>query len=342
MVRNGELVRLIEGEMAMNSARRRFLQSLAAGVTFPSLSKAASAAIDYPTRPVRLIVGFPPGGPTDITARLVAQRLSKRFNKQFIVENRAGAGSNIATELVAHSSSDGYTLLLVTTINTINTSLYSRLDFNFVDDIEAVASLIRYPLILIASPSLPVQNVPDLIAYAKLNPGKLNIGSGGIGTPFHLAAELFKMTTKTDMLHVPYSGSAPMIAAMLAGQVQLAFDAITSSMPYVKSGALRGLAVTSADRSPVLPNLPTMNTFVPGYEVSGWHGIGAPKNTPTTVTDELNREINLILADPSVQARIAELGATVFPSSPAQFKIFIAAETKKWRKVVKFAGLKIG
>lgn len=325
----------------MNLARREFLRGAAVPVALQVLSKTAGATANYPTRPVRLIVGFPPGGPTDIAARLVAERLSKRSNEQFIVENKPGAGSNIATEMVARASSDGYTLLLITTINAINASLYSTLDFSFINDIAPVASLIRYSLVMISNPSLSFKDVPGLIAYARAHPGKLNIGSGGVGTPFHLAAELFKMMTKTNMLHIPYSGSAPMLRAMLSGQVQVAFDAITSSMSYIKSGALRGLAVTSTNRSQALPNLPTMNTFVPGFEVSGWNGIGAPKNTPATVTNKLNGEVNLSLADPLVQAQIAKLGAVVFPTSPAQFKAFIASETEKWRKVVKFAGLTI-
>lgn len=325
----------------MDSSRRNFLQGAPITVALTFLSKAAAAVVDYPTRPVRLMVGFPPGGPTDIAARLVSQRLEGRFKKRFIVENKPGASSNIATEIVAHSPADGYTLLLITTINAINASLYNKLHFNLLDDIAPVAGLIHYPLVLIANPSLPVETVPDLIAYAKANPGKLIIGSGGVGSPFHLAAVLFEMMTQTKMLHIPYEGSAPMTTAMLAGQVQLAFDAITSSMSHIKSGELRAMGVTSADRSSALPDLLPISNFVPGYAVTGWDGIGTPTNTPATVTNELNGEVNLILGDPSVQAQIVSLGATVFPGSPAQFKNFIAAETEKWNKVVKVAGLKI-
>lgn len=323
----------------MKLFRRDFL-SLSATAALVGLSTVANAQV-YPTRPVRLIVGFPPGGPTDLSARLITERLSEQLGEQFIVENRPGAGSNIGTEEVAKSFADGYTLLLITTSNAINATLYNKLEFNFIRDIIPIASISRYGFIMVVNPSVPAKTVPEFITYAKANPGKINMGSGGIGTPFHIAGELFKMMTGVEIVHVPYRGSAPMLADLLGGRVQVAFDAISSTVGYIKDGRLRALAVTTTTRSEVLPDIPTVGEFIPGYEASGWNGIGAPKKTPDKIVDKLNREIRRVLADHKLKARFAELGATTLALSPTEFRRFITEEMKKWAKVVKFSGVKL-
>jgi tripartite-type tricarboxylate transporter receptor subunit TctC len=297
-------------------------------------------AQDYPARPVRLIVGFAPGGTTDITARLIGQWLSERLGQQFVIENRTGAATNIATEAVVRAPADGYTLLLVTASNAINATLYDKLTFNFIRDISPVAGVIRYPLVMQVNPSFPAKTVPEFISHAKSNPGKISYGSGGIGTSIHVASELFKMMAGVDMIHVPYRGGAPAMTDLMAGQVQVVFNPVPESMEFIRAGKLRPLAVTTATRSEVLPDVPTVGDFVPGYEASALQGIGAPKDTPQQIVEKLNKEINAGLADSKLKARFADLGATVFVVSPADFGKFIADETEKWAKVIKFAGAK--
>ena len=297
-------------------------------------------AQSYPSRPVRLMVGFPPGGTTDIVARVIAQWLSERFGTPFVIENRAGAGTNIATEAVVRAPADGYALLVVTPANTINASFYDKLDFDFGRDIKPVANLIRSPYVLEVFPGFPAKTVPELIAYAKANPGKINIASFGTGTASHLSGEMFKMMAGVEMLHVPYKGSAPMLTDLLGGQVQVAFDNLPASIEHIKAGRLRALAVTTEKRSGTLPDIPALKEFLPGYETSSWLAIGAPSKTPTEIIVTLNREINAGLADPRVKAQLAELGATVLGGSPADTATLIAEETAKWRKVVKFSGVK--
>jgi tripartite-type tricarboxylate transporter receptor subunit TctC len=294
----------------------------------------------YPTRPVRWIVGFPPGGTFDIVARLLGQWLSERLGQQFIIENRPGAGTNIGTEAVVRARPDGYTLLLAVTSNAINASLYDKLNFNFSRDIAPIASIARSPNVMLVNSSFPAKTVRDFIAYAKANPGKINMASQGNGTSGHLAGELFKMTAGIDMVHVPFRGAAPALTDLLGGQVQLMFGSVPSSIEYIRTGKLRALAVTSATRSEVLPDIPTMTDFVPGYDVSDWVGVGAPKNTPSEIIDKLNREINAGLADAKLKAHLVELGAMVIPGSPTDFGKLIAEETEKWAKVVKFSGAK--
>jgi tripartite-type tricarboxylate transporter receptor subunit TctC len=322
----------------MRLQRRQFLRLAAGAAAVPSLSRAA-AAQSYPTRPVRLIVGFPPGGAVDTTARLLGQSLSERLGQPFIIENRPGAAGNIATEAAVNAPADGYSLLLVVTNNAVNATLY-KLSFSFIRDIAPVASVARVPSVLDVNPSVPVRTVPELIAYAKANPGKLNMGSSGVGTPQHVNGELFKMMTGVDLVHVPYRGGAPAVADLLAGQIQVMFDVLPESIGHIKVGKLRSLAVTTATRSEALPDLPTMSDFVPGFETSAWFGIGVPRNTPAPIINSLNNEINAALADPKLVARFADLGATVFPGSTAAFAKLIADETAKWAKVVKFAGIK--
>jgi tripartite-type tricarboxylate transporter receptor subunit TctC len=319
--------------------RRRFLHLAAGAVALPAVPQVATAQT-YPSRAVRLIVGFPAGGPTDITARVMAQWLSERLGQQVVVDNRAGAGSNIATEGVVNAPPDGYTLLLVGATNAINVTLYDKLNFNFVRDIAPVAGIIRVPLIMEVHPSFPAGTVAEFIAYAKAHPGKINMGSGGIGTTLHVSGELFKMMTGVDMLHVPYRGAGPMLTDLLGGQVQVGFDPMPSSIGYVKAGRLRPLAVTTATRSEALPEVPSVGDVLPGYEASTWYGVGAPKNTPAEIIDKLNKEINAGLADPKLRARLTELGGMMLTGSPAEFGSFIADETQKWAKVVKFSGAK--
>jgi tripartite-type tricarboxylate transporter receptor subunit TctC len=321
----------------MKTVRRRFLQLAAGAAALPALARLARAQA-YPARPVRLIVGFPAGGPTDITARLMAQWLSERFGQQFVVDNRPGAGSNIGTEAVVRAPADGHTLLLLGATNAINTTLYEKLNFDFVRDIAPVAGIIRVPLIMEVHPSVPATTVPEFIAYARANAGRINMASGGIGTTLHVSGELFKMMTGLDMLHVPYRGAAPMLTDLIGGQVQVAFDPMPSSIEYVKGGKLRPLAVTTAVRSQALPEIPAVGEFVPGYEASTWYGVGAPRNTPAEIIATLNREINAGLADAKLKTRLADLGGMALAGSAADFGAFIAEETEKWAKVVKFSG----
>jgi tripartite-type tricarboxylate transporter receptor subunit TctC len=319
--------------------RRRFLHLAASAAALPAASRFAFAQ-DYPTRPVRLIVGFAPGGTTDITARLMGQWLSERLGQQFVIENRTGAATNIATEAVVRAPADGYTLLLVTASNAINATLYDKLSYNFIRDIAPVAGIIRYPLVMQVNLSFPAKTVPEFISYVKSNPGKISYGSGGIGTSIHVASELFKMMTGVDMIHVPYRGGAPAMTDLMAGQVQVVFNPVPESMEFIRAGKLRPLAVTTATRSEVMPDVPTVADFVPGYEASALQGIGAPKETPAEVVDKLNREINAGLVDPKLKARFADLGGMVLPGSVADFGKLIADDTEKWGKVIKFSGAK--
>ena len=319
--------------------RRQFLHLAAGAAALPAVLRIAWAQ-NYPTRPVRLIVGFAPGGTTDITARLIGQWLSERLGQQFLIENRTGAATNIATEAVVRAPADGYTLLLVTASNAINATLYDKLGFNFIRDIAPVAGIIRYPLVMQVNPSFPAKTVPEFISHTKSNPGKVSYGSGGIGTSIHVASELFKMMAGIDMIHVPYRGGAPAMTDLMGGQIQVVFNPVPESMEHIKAGKLRPLAVTGATRSEALPDVPTVGDSVPGFEASALQGIGAPKDTPAEIVDKLNKEINAGLADPRLKARFADLGATVFVVSPADFGKFIADETEKWAKVIKFAGTK--
>jgi tripartite-type tricarboxylate transporter receptor subunit TctC len=325
--------------MTVGIPRRRFLRQAAGAVALPALSRIAWAQA-YPTRPVRVIVGFAAGGPGDIVVRLMDQWLSDRLGQQFILENRPGAGTNVGTEAVVRSPPDGYTLLLVTTAPTINATLYEKLDFNFIRDIAPVASIDRVPLVMEVNPSLPVTTVPEFIAYAKANPGKINYATGGIGTVQHVAGELFKFMTGVDLVHVPYRGAGLALIDLLAGQVQVAFSLISSSIGYIRAGKLRALAVTSATRVEALPDIPTVSEFVPGYEAIASDGMGAPKDTPADIIAKLNQEINAGLADPTIKARLADLGGLPAPMSPADFGKYIAAETEKWAQVIKFANIK--
>jgi tripartite-type tricarboxylate transporter receptor subunit TctC len=323
----------------MKFSRRRFLRLATVAIGVPAVSQMASAQ-PYPTRPVRLIVGFAAGGAPDIAARLVAQWLSERLGQQFVIENRPGAGGNLATEIVAEASPDGYTLLLINISNAVNATLYQKLKYDFIRDIAPVASISHENYGMEVHPSFPAKTVAEFISYAKANPGKLNMASPGNGTGPHVAGELFKIMAGLDMVHVPYRGSPPALTDLLAGQVQLMFSPLSSSIEYVKGGKLRALAVTTAARSEVLPDLPTVGESVPGYAASGWFGIGAPSKTPVEIVDRLNREVNAGLADPKLKARLADLGSTVFVGSPADFATHIAAETEKWAKVVRTANLR--
>ncbi len=318
----------------MHISRRHCLR-LAAGL--PVFARTARAQA-YPTRPVRIIVGFAPGGAADITARLIAQWLTDQLGQQFIVENRPGAGTNIGTEAVVNAAPDGYTLLLVSVANTVNATLYEKLNFDFLHDIVPVAGLVRGPLVMDLALSVSAKTVPEFIAYARANPGKINMASAGKGTPSHMAGELFKLSTGLDLVHVPYRGAAPALTDVLAGQVQLLFDNLPTSLEHIRAGKVRALAVTTAERSPAVPDLPTVAEFVPGYEVSSWFGVGAPRGTPAGVIDKLNSTINDGLADPRLQARIAEMASVPMRLSPAQSATLIVAETAKWARVVKLSG----
>jgi tripartite-type tricarboxylate transporter receptor subunit TctC len=323
----------------MKLARRTFLNLATGAAALPAVSRLAWAQT-YPARPVHIIVPYAPGGTTDIVARLIGQRLSERLRQQFIIENRPGAGGNIGTEMVARAPPDGYTFLLVTTTNAVNATLYENLNFNFIRDVATVAGLIRTPLVLEVHPAVPVKTVPELIAYAKGNPGKFSMASYGTGTVSHVAGELFKMMAGINMVHVPYRGAAPMLTDLLGGQVQAAFDNVPGSIEYIRAGTLRPLAVTTATRLDVLPDIPTVTEFVPGYEASAWNGMGSPRNTPAEIVDRLNKEINAALADPKMKARLAELGAVPMPMTPADFAKLISEETEKWGKVVQAANMK--
>jgi tripartite-type tricarboxylate transporter receptor subunit TctC len=319
--------------------RRNFLLLAAGAAALPAVSRFASAQV-YPTRPVRIIVGFPAGGGGDVVARLIGQWLSERLGQPFIIENRAGAGGNLGTEAVVRAPPDGYTLLQATAGNAWNAIMYDNLNFNFVRDIAPVASIIRVPFVMEVNPSVPAKTVPEFIAYAKVNPGKLTMASGGNGSPQHVSGELFKMMTGVNMTHVPYRGAAPAITDLLAGQVQVMFDPVVSSIEHIKAGKLRALAVTSATRSELLPDVPTVGEFVPGYEATGWQGIGAPRNTPTDIIKILNTQVSAGLVDSKFRARLASLGATPFANSPADFGKFIVEYTEKWAEVIRTANIK--
>jgi tripartite-type tricarboxylate transporter receptor subunit TctC len=319
--------------------RRTFLHLATGAVALPVVSGLASAQA-YPSRPVRIIVPFAAGGGTDITARVIAQWLSERLGQQFIVENRPGGGTNIGTEAAAKATADGYTLLMVGTSNTANVSLYDKLNFDLIRDFAPVGGVIRAPHVVVINLAMPVKTMPEFIAYAKANPGKVNRASAGNGTAGHLGGELFKMLTGVNMQHVPYRGGGPALLDLIAGQVQVYFAGMPEAIEYVRTGKVRALAVGTATRAETLPDIPTVGEFVPGYESSIWFGVSAPKGTPVEIVDQLNRAINTALADPAIKARYAELGSTVFPTVPAEFGKFIAAETEKWGKVVKFASLK--
>jgi tripartite-type tricarboxylate transporter receptor subunit TctC len=288
-----------------------------------------------------LIVGFPPGGGTDVAARLVGQWLSERLGQPVVIENRPGAGSNIATEAVVHAAADGHTLLLVSTAHAINATLYERLNYNFLRDIAPIAGFMRVPNVMEINPSLSAKSVPEFIAYARANPGKINLASGGNGTSQHLSGELFKMMTGLSIVHVPYRGAAPALTDLIGGQVQVMFGDMPSSIEFIKAGKLRALAVTTVTRSEALPDLPTVSDFLPGYESSAWYGIGAPKNTPVEIVERLSKEISAALADPKMKARLTSLGGTTLDGSPSRFGTLIADETQKWAKVVKFSGAKV-
>jgi len=323
----------------MKPPRRKFLHLAAGAAVLPALSRVARAQT-YPTRPVRIIVGFPPGAATDILARLVGQWLSERLGQPFIIENRPGAGGNIGTEAVVRAPADGHTLLLATTANAINATLYEKLNFNFIRDIAPVASIISASLVMMVNPSLPVKTVSEFITYARANPGKLSYASSGSGTSLHVSGELFKMMTGINMVHVPYRGSVPAQTDLLGGQVQVMFDGLAGSIELIRAGKFRALAVTAAKRSEALPEIPTVADFVPGFEASQLYGVVAPRNTPAAVVDKLNREINATLADPNIKARLADLGGTVLAGSPADFGKLIADETEKWGRVIRTANIK--
>jgi len=323
----------------MKLPRRNFLHLAAGAAALPFAPRVARAQT-YPARPVHLIVGFAPGGGNDIIARLMGQWLSERLGQPFVIENRPGAGTNIATEVVVNAPPDGYTLLLAGIPNAFNASMFGKLNFNFIRDIAPVAGIIRMPNVMVVSPSVPANTVPEFIAYAKANPGKVNMASAGTGGGTHLAGELFKIMAGVNLIHVPYRSNGYALTALLGGQVDVLFPSLSSSIEYIRTGKLRGLAVTIAMRSEALPDLPTVGEFVPGYEISAWYGVGAPKGTPAEVIDKLNREINVILADPNAKARLADLGGTPLVGSPADFGKYIADETEKWGKVIQALNIK--
>jgi tripartite-type tricarboxylate transporter receptor subunit TctC len=323
----------------MKLPRREFLHLVAGTGALPAVSRFALAQT-YPSRPVRIVVPFAAGGSTDIIARLMGQWLSERLGQQFVIENRPGAGSNVGTEVVVNAPSDGYTLLLVGASSAINATLYEKPNFNFLRDITPVAGVISIPFIMAVNPSVPAKTVSEFIAYAKANPGKVNLASGGNGTAGHLSGELFKMMAGVNMVHVPYRGEGPALTDTLGGQVQVMFGTMPATIEYIRAGKLRPLAVTSARRSEVLPDLPTVGDSVPGYETNAWQGVGAPKNTPADIVDRLNKEINAVLADSKSKARLADFGASLLAGSPADFGRFLGDEVEKWGKVVKFSGAK--
>jgi tripartite-type tricarboxylate transporter receptor subunit TctC len=325
----------------MSLPRRLFLHLAAGAAALPAISRVARAQA-YPTRPVRLIVGFGPGGAADIVARLIGQWLSERLGRPFVIEDRPGAASNLATEAVVNSPPDGYTLLMISTPQAINATLYEHLNFKFVRDIAPIASIWRGgPAVMEVSPSFPAKTVPEFIAYAKANAGRINMASAGIGSINHIYGELFKLMAGVDMVHVPYRGTGPALTDLMGGQVQVIFDSLASSIAYINTGKLRPLAITSASRMALLPDIPTVAEFVPGYEATDWLGIGAPRNTPPEIVDKLNKQINAGLADPTIKARIADLGYTPFASSSADFGKLVADDAEKWGSVIRAANIKV-
>ena len=324
----------------MKLLRRRFLHLAVGAAALPAVSRFARAQT-YPSRPVRLVVTFPAGSTSDILARPMAQWLQERLGQPFVIDNRPGAGGTIGTEAVVRASPDGYTLLLIAGAHTVNATLYDKLSFNFLRDIAPIAGMSRETGVMVVNPSVPAKTVPEFIDYAKANPGKINMASAGIGSTSHVSGELFKMMAGVDMVHVPYRGSTPALTDLLGGQVQIMFDATPSSLPHIRAGKLRPLAVTTATRLEVLPDVPTVGDFVPGYEASSWLGFGAPKNTPAAVVDRLNKEINLAISDSAIKARLVDLGGLVLPpSSPAEFGTFLASDTEKWARVIRTANIK--
>src|SRR5215472_14099161 len=323
----------------MKIPRREFLHLATSAAALTAASRIADAQA-YPTRPVRIVVGYAAGGGTDIVARLMGQWLSERLGQQFVIENRTGAATNIGTEAVARAPADGYTLLLAHTANAINATLYEKLNFNFIRDITPVAGIIRVPSVMVVNPSLPTKTVPEFIAYAKVNPGKINMASGGAGGPDHMSGELFKAMTGVSMIHVPYRGLSPALTDLLAGQVQVIFSSLPAAIEYIRAGKLRALAVTTATRFEGAPDIPTVGNAVPGYEASQWYGVGAPQNTPVEIVDKLNKEINAGLANPKMQARLADFGGTPLVVSPADFGKLIADETEKWGNVIRALNIK--
>jgi tripartite-type tricarboxylate transporter receptor subunit TctC len=323
----------------MRVRRRQFLRLAAGAATVSALSRHATAQV-YPSRPVRLIFGYASGGSADVTARIMAQWLTERLGQPVIVESRPGAGSNIGTEAVVRAAPDGYTLLLVAPANAINAALYDKLNYDFLRDIEPIASLIRFGNVMEVNPAVPVKTVPEFIAYAKANPGKINFASSGAGSTIHMSGELFKMMAGVNMVHVPYRGGAPALTDLISGQVQVMFDNIPNGFQHIRAGNVRALAVTTTEPSELLPDLPVIADFLPGYEASAWYGIGAPKGTPAEIVNKLNKEINAILAEPIAKARFAELGASLVRGSAADFGKLLVEETEKWAKVVKFSGAK--
>jgi len=323
----------------MKLPRRQFLHLAAGAAALPAVSRIARTQA-YPSRPVRIIVGFAAGGATDIVARILGQWLSERLGQQFVVENRPGAGTNIATEVVVNAAPDGHTLLMVSPTNAVNASLYDKLSYNFIRDIAPVAGVTRVANVMVVNPSFPAKTVPEFIAYAKANSGRINMASGGTGSSNQMSGELFKMLAGVDLVHVPYRGAGPALPDLISGQVQVMFVAMTSSIEYIQAGKLRALGVTTTARSEALSDVPTIAEFVWGYEDSNWWGFGAPKATPTAIIDTLNRQTNAALADPRIKARLSELGGTVLAGSAGDFGKLIAEETEKWAKVIKFAGIK--
>jgi tripartite-type tricarboxylate transporter receptor subunit TctC len=323
----------------MRLPRRKFLHFAAGAIALPAVSRIARAQT-YPSRPLRIIIGYTPAGSADITARLMGQWLSERLGQTVVIENRPGAGTNLATEAVVRAPADGYTLLLVAPANAINASLFDKLNHNFLRDILPVAGINRFANVMEVNPSVPAKTVPEFIAYAKANPGKLSMASSGAGSTIHLSGELFKMLTGINMTHVPYRGSAPALTDMISGQVHVMFDNLPTSLPHIRAGKLRPLAITSTARSDLLPDVPILADFLPGYEASAWYGLGAPRGTPPEIIDKLNKTVNAILADTAVKQKFAEMGATLIMSSPTDFGKYVADETEKWGKVVKFSGAK--
>lgn len=323
----------------MKLPRRQFLHLAAGVISLPTVSQIARAQA-YPARPVRILVGYAAGGGVDVVARLIGQWLSERLGQSFIVENRPGAGTNIATEAVVRSPPDGYTLLLATGANAVNATLYQKLNFDFLHDVAPIGSIVRVPLVMVVNPSFPARSVAEFITYAKANAGKLVVASGGVGGPDHLSGELFKVMAAVDMVHVQYRGLAPALTDLLGEQVQVVFTTVPAAIEYIKAGKLRALAVTIAMRSELLPDVSTVSETVPGFEASQWYGVGAPRNTPAGIVDQLNREINAALADANMKARIADLGCSGLPGSPTDFGQLIAADTEKWAKVIRKANIK--